>query len=269
MIASRFVVVVVIAVCVGLSVTTSSTAQTASIGVGCDLTVPTGLSFFSVTLTHTLAPIKTASFKVVTSCPVTIINSDFTVIYGNCMDAGSLIGALAVQNNGPTITNCNFDVVPLPGYDDIELTDCDGYPMTGRDTYGWAFPCDNVGNFLGAYRPNPPDGAVDVPINALLSWVGYGNVVFMADNPFENPDGADRIVCATQPFPYYDAPPCDFPVDPGLLQPYTTYYWQAILVCWGCYHGEGAVSDVFSFTTGGPIAVEQSTWGRVKAMYRD
>jgi hypothetical protein len=62
--------------------------------------------------------------------------------------------------------------------------------------------------------------------------------------------------------------PCALPLNPGPLAPQTTYYWQAHHNCI-CGQVHPAQSDVFSFTTGdGPLAVEATTWGRVKALYR-
>ena len=76
-----------------------------------------------------------------------------------------------------------------------------------------------------------------------------------------------HIICATQGHPHYNVPPCTFPVDPGPLLPNTTYYWRAWSI--NSYSiAPTAMSETFTFTTGGPVATQPSTWGRVKAMYR-
>jgi hypothetical protein len=78
-------------------------------------------------------------------------------------------------------------------------------------------------------------------------------------------DLVDYPICS-----FFQGEPCSNPFDPGPLEPYTTYYWRAGNWCVGCYHGEGAISDTWSFTTGaGPVPAEPSTWGRVKALYRE
>ena len=159
------------------------------------------------------------------------------------------------------MSNVTWEVEPAPGASHIELTDCSGFPMKGNGEY--SIYCD-PGFMLGPYNPNPPDGAVDVPLYQLLSFNGSANVLMFGLDP--NFDDGD-VVCSWGVQP---PDPCLFPFDPGALQPNTTYYWQAYYSCIGCEHGEYGFSDIWSFTTTGvPLATEQATWGRVKAMYRE
>lgn len=165
----------------------------------------------------------------------------------------------------PPVSGCTWDVFPADGDSDILLTDCNGNVMKGASARG--LYCGDVSPFIGPYLPDPPDGATDVPLNAQLSFTGSANEIFMMV------DGSpysiwNYPVCSA--FPYLGVPTCTNPFDPGMLQPNTTYYWRAADSCTYCQHGEAGYSDLWSFTTGaGPVATEQSTWGRVKALYRE
>jgi hypothetical protein len=57
---------------------------------------------------------------------------------------------------------------------------------------------------------------------------------------------------------------------PDFLQPNTTYYWRPDWNEEACTDGwNGGAAAVQSFTTEGPNATQESTWGRVKSLYRD
>lgn len=163
------------------------------------------------------------------------------------------------------VSGCTWDVFPADGDSDILLTDCDDNVMKGASVRG--LYCGDVDSYIGPYLPDPPNGATGVPLNAALSFTGFANQVFMMV------DGSpysiwNYPICSA--FFYVGVPTCTNPFDPGMLQPYTTYYWLAANTCVYCQHGEAGYSDLWSFTTGaGPVATEQSTWGRVKAIYRE
>jgi hypothetical protein len=54
------------------------------------------------------------------------------------------------------------------------------------------------------------------------------------------------------------------------LEPGTTYFWRArYFEVYPACQPVGAISEVQSFTTAGVLAVEATTWGKVKAMYRE
>jgi hypothetical protein len=127
------------------------------------------------------------------------------------------------------VMGCEFDIVPATGETQILLTDCDGYPMTGGDTFDEPY-CDNVGSLLAPYRPIPADGATNVPINTALSFFsGAASEVALSTTPFEYLTAP--IICSNDPYdPEPDVPVCTPPIDPGMLQPNTTYYWQAAVV---------------------------------------
>jgi len=116
---------------------------------------------------------------------------------------------------------------------------------------------------LSPYWLMPPDGADGVALNTALSWTAP--TLFTSDHCViligTDPDCSDaqqiEVDCAMQI------------VYPHLLQPSTTYYWRVVFssIVSQCYRQGG--SAVHSFTTTGPLAVEKSTWGGVKAMYRE
>jgi hypothetical protein len=56
-----------------------------------------------------------------------------------------------------------------------------------------------------------------------------------------------------------------------VLAPNTRYFWRVFVDDGaGLYTGsQGAVSEVHSFYTSGPVATTPVTWGKVKSMYRD
>lgn len=195
-------------------------------------------------------PVGAARFKLQTSSPVTFFNAppdlEFDLTFNPCV-TNAAVELLGVVPAGPFV---EITAVPATGHAEIEVTDCDGYemPATGSCYYS---------GYVAPYRPNPPDGAVDVPTNQLLSYVGEANVVYIGTSP-----NLEHVICSGEL-------PCVLPLDPGLLAPNTTYYWQAVNDP-NVPQVFGAWSELFSFTTGdAPLAVESSSWGRVKAMYRE
>jgi hypothetical protein len=111
---------------------------------------------------------------------------------------------------------------------------------------------------------------VNVPTNTTLSLInGTVNEVVLSTVPFQYMSAP--YICSYNPYSHPGLPTCALPINPGLLLPNTTYYWQGARVCdqlTGCFEGVVAFTPVFSFTTGGPVASAQASWGAVKAMYR-
>ena len=176
--------------------------------------------------------------------------------------SGSPLAVMTITFLAPApLPSGTWEVQPYPGESAIGLADCDFFPMKGTGEY--SIYCDPA-FMIGPYKPNPPDGAVDVPLDALLSFTGPANHLYLGLDPqFDDND----VVCSLSVFP---PDPCVFPFDPGTLLPNTTYYWLAMNVCGGCEHGDFASGDVWSFTTTeAPLATQQTTWGHVKALYRD
>lgn len=118
---------------------------------------------------------------------------------------------------------------------------------------GWQF-CYS----LPPYDLYPPDGATDIPLSVELTWkapYGWECGVSLGTDP----------TCATMQ--HYSVPCETDAFAPGSLQPYSTYYWRPRWASdyeWGC----AGSAAVHSFTTGGTTAVEKTTWGHVKALYR-
>lgn len=241
----------VVMMCLGLS--SNAWAQSAVVHIGDQWSCSFAPGFQILNVNFSAAgPVATARFKVVASSAVTFVtppNGEFDVSLNPCGQSGQLGQLIVIVPAGPAVT---LTVVPATGHAEIELTDCDGYSLPTVQE------CDLARN-LGPYRPTPTDGATDVPTNQLLSYVGYANLVAISTSP----DMANyTVICGS------GENPCPLPLNPGSLAPNTTYYWQASNHCI-CGQVAAGHSEVFSFTTGEtPIAVQPSTWGRVKAMYR-
>ena len=185
---------------------------------------------------------------------------------GGCSPAGRVIfGELYVFTNFSEV-NPGACESWTPGTCSIQSCSDDWWPaqfipqrlggMNNFDCicYGWQF-CYT----LPPYDLYPPDGATDVPLNAVLTWdggEGWECYVSIGTDPTCASMQSYNVPCAPESF------------TPDFLQPFTTYYWGASWTGdwqWNC----GGATAVHSFTTGETIsAVERTTWGRVKALYR-
>jgi hypothetical protein len=109
-------------------------------------------------------------------------------------------------------------------------------------------------------NPSPANGAADVPLPVEPSWDEHrpnycGDPMYTLDH---------NVYFGTEPDPPLAAQQQDPPYDPGSLQPNTTYYWRV-----EAFTGlSQASSPVWSFTTPQPLAVEKTTWGAIKALFR-
>jgi hypothetical protein len=125
--------------------------------------------------------------------------------------------------------------------------------------YGWQF-CYS----LPPYDLLPEDGASNVGTDVVLTWV--------APEGWDGPNAGCAVYISTDPtcanVPYFVVP-CDTDAfAPDFLEPGTTYYWRSSWTMeaqWGC----GGMAAYQSFTTEPVTPVRTSTWGQVKAMYRD
>ena len=192
---------------------------------------------------------------------------------GDCSPGGPVVlGHLLVFVTPGTMGPCTSWKVD----DGCEIDDCDGLT---RAAVAWSYLastmqidcgcCFQCCQGLPPYDLNPPDGATDVALDAVLSWTGTELV-----NPI--PPEACRVRIGTDPN-------CEtgqtFDVNcqlaafaPDFLQPGTTYYWQVTWSAYtggGCSSGANGESRTQSFTTAGPLSATPATWGRVKALYRD
>ena len=165
---------------------------------------------------------------------------------------------------------------------DCEVQDCAGvwlparawdfYEVEDSDHAGQCRECFQEcydGGPLPPYNLYPPDGATNVPVDVVLTWDG---VPFL-DDPYPDDFTGCSVVVSS---------------DPSLangqggwghcnsfapaLQPNTTYYWSAGWYDTGTWCSDlvfQGATRVYSFTTEAPLSTTTTTWGRVKAMYRD
>ena len=230
-----------------------------------------------IRLVRTAGPVKSLRFRLVPSCQAEIFTSlNYDLVLDDCITDGGYIGTII----GIIPATCDgsfgqfyFDIEPLVGDAKIQLTDCDGYPMVGIDAFRFVDgpPCD-FRNAIAPYRPTPADGATDVPTNTLFEYVGPANAIELSTEPLLGWGDLEQLIChaasACGGFP--TRPTCSYPIDPGQLLPNTTYYWRASTIYpehWWC---DAVQSEVFTFTTGDrPLATTETTWGRIKTLYRD
>lgn len=160
--------------------------------------------------------------------------------------------------------------------DDCEVIDCNGVARiaeSNNNTFGTnteCVYCFQQCKYFPPYNLDPPLGATNVALNAPLSfdWV-FGPIV---TDPRSSVAASISIGtdmnCGNWQTLVVDRATRSIVLD--FLQPGTTYYWTA------SWHDQytacspyGARSQVHSFTTEPVLAVEPTTWGRVKAMYRE
>jgi hypothetical protein len=147
-------------------------------------------------------------------------------------------------------------VLEFPNENNIQMTLCAGGTIS-------------AGGLIGYVRTQPPhysmrlpaDGATDVPTDVQLQWHesycyegladcfgGNCSAVYFGTDP----ENLTENLCSISATSF----------DPGDLEPYTTYSWY--LSTWYVFD-----HTVWSFTTGeGPTATQESTWGRIKSLYR-
>jgi hypothetical protein len=188
-----------------------------------------------------------------------------------CSASGNVaIGQFAVLLPNPSQVQCGEWRIG----DGCEVEDCNGNPQPSYPIHTrFGFSCGGSDCFQDCggrapYNLYPPHGATGVPVNATLSWQNaypyyYGQTGQCSVRIGTTPDCSDAQVvnfsCTADPGVVLD-----------FLQPSTTYYWQASYYypADSCVNTDGA-STIYSFTTAGPVATQASTWGRVKAMYRE
>jgi len=160
--------------------------------------------------------------------------------------------------------------------DGCEVLDCDGRNRVAKsinntfsNTTSDCVYCFQQCSYFPPYDLFPGMSATNVPASVAMTF----NIAGVASN---HPQGDDRfwIAIGTDPncgnWQEFEVDRVSLTFAPGFLLPQTTYYWTARWSNFytGCAPG-GARSELHSFTTGGVLAVEPTTWGRVKAMYRE
>ncbi len=195
-----------------------------------------------------------------TMFPLVIGNSQagVAVAFGQCLVSPIHVLTINVFAQGLTDTCCFYPVLPDPivSSGEVEFVDCDENLVhgTGLTSIVGEFGPPWVGD------PIPPDGSTGQSEDTDLSWsvqmcsFGLGlvfNFVYFGTTP-------DPPMVAEYHEPYW--------YDPGPLEPGTTYYWKVKV-----QDTDGGVttSPVWSFTTHKGIPAEQTTWGKIKALYTE
>ncbi len=198
-----------------------------------------------------------------TTFPIILGNSQtgVSVGFGGCVSSPIQVLAINVLAQGltdPTVC-CLHPILPDPSVPSgkIEFFDC-----TSTLVFGTGLPAV-VGDGTPAPPlvgdPSPLHGAAAQLLDSKLSWsltdcsfttgIVWNDVFF--GTTLDPPLVASSITQVTY--------------DPGPLQPSTIYYWKI--------HASGdggtTVGPVWTFGTEVPVPIEQTTWGRVKALYTD
>ena len=159
----------------------------------------------------------------------------------------------------------------------VELIGCDESTIAGwggqlfvRDD-GYACSRYSTSFQPPPQAPDPPPAAERVPLDQQLSWIQasawscapaltgrFNNVYFGTESP-------PPRVCWGCEFLLVDPITQKFAYDPGMLQAATTYYWRVQFV--STAYGSG-LSPEWNFTTGDVVPVTETTWGRIKRIYR-
>jgi hypothetical protein len=189
------------------------------------------------------------------------LESGVAVTFIGCKYLPYLVCTLTFQSTG--IDECCYlDFLPANGSGGVEGVDCNSDIVAVSGLRGVIAPAGS-GALCAAptppANPSPPDGAVDVSIMPALSW----------ESELPLPAGAcDALLynvylgkTQTPPLRVFGTVP---PWTAGPLEPNTTYYWW-IRASMGCASTDG---PLWSFTTGAPVGIEASTWGRIKALYQ-
>jgi hypothetical protein len=205
--------------------------------------------------------------------PVSTLQSGVTVPLGSCRSDAVTVARLDYFRVSPPPACTVIKVIPDPSASSgkVEFTRCDdemvylnegniGGDLSGADGGCPAGPANPPSN------PVPANGATGVNLDADLSvLIHWPSFVLGCRELYGE---GSRLFFGTDPNPPLISAEGDtsFPFDVGPLQPATTYYWR---VTYLNTLGATGISPTWSFRTAAPIATEASTWGRVKAMYRD
>jgi hypothetical protein len=203
--------------------------------------------------------------------PVFIGNaiSGVSLAYGGCMPAPTYLGVVNIWVINPEVVCTDFRIVadPAAPSGQTEAVDCSSVV-----TYGY------YNQFLIDSDPcrvnppadlQPPDGAIGISLNPTLTWTWEPNT--------NCPEGIGLVAYEV----YLGAAGGDLEkvggvVDPqgtpqltvGPLDPVMVYQWRVKVVdsYWECPVNT-AWSPVHSFSTGGTVPAEQTSWGRIKSLY--
>jgi hypothetical protein len=247
-------------------------------GTSCSINDTRGLVYIYVNYYYG-PPAKSISFQApIPSCAIglTLISESaqfssivgdsqtgITINFDGCVSPPQTLLTMLFVGNGTSEDCCLIvpQAHPNSASGRIEIVDCNNNVILAGGHPGLINPA------VGCYchpdmimpevsNPSPPDGADDVPINIDLSWDRY--------DP-EHPYADHTMYFGTQ------SDPPQIPgvfsednYDPGILNPWTTYYWSVLI--WR--NARLVKGPIWSFTTGrGMTPIRPTTWGRIKALY--
>jgi hypothetical protein len=181
--------------------------------------------------------------------------------FGVCVTSPIHVLTINLFAAGLTDSCCPYPPLPHPNAPsgEIEFVDCNANLITGRGVPSYVTK-DGLWGPPAVDTPSPPDNAVHQPLDAKLSWrvhfCSCGLGVYWDDVYFGTDPDPPLVAQFIETLSY----------DPGPLLPGVTYYWKIRAVD---TDGGTTIGPVWSFTTELPIAVEPSTWGRIKQLYTD
>lgn len=184
---------------------------------------------------------------------------------GDCSQAGTVALGEILVDVPDVITSCGAQWHVDEG---CEIQSCDGrwlpagpelHDVGGPDT--WCCQCWQCCYPLPPHDLYPPDGATDVSLDVVLTWVateGFDCFVYITTDAACDTYESYSVVCGSGQF------------TPDFLEPGTTYYWWPVWRTDACSNlPGGGWSAVHSFTTEIISPAQTSTWGNIKALYRD
>jgi hypothetical protein len=187
-----------------------------------------------------------------------------TVNYGACIPGTFHVMTINLMGSGETQSCCY--IVPLghpaAASGKIEVTDCAGttFPVPGgASVINPELYCSDCGPDMirpYVYGPLPPDSAESVSLNPSLTWETY--------NPQSASSSYEVYFGTTANPPKVEGYFGEDDYNPGELEPYMDYYWR-VGVWW---NASVQLGPVWKFTTLDPSPVKRSTWGAIKALYK-
>lgn len=192
--------------------------------------------------------------------------------FGDCVQTGDVLRIDFGPAPAQTLC-CPYPIQPHPDYGQIQLIDCNDQIVVPAWTTTLNFTSPGYDGDCGvafafpAQDPVPVNGATAAPTSGDLQWAQYGYVgctIFGTDryDVYFGSTPDPPLVASLTPIE------AGFPphTNVGPLEPETTYYWRID----GTRDGKAFIqSPLWSFTTSGLVATKQTTWGGIKALYRN
>jgi hypothetical protein len=180
-----------------------------------------------------------------------------TIPLGGCASAPIHVMTVRCFVGAWETGDCQFIVVQ-----NAAALDCDGQPVMVPESYSRVVPgpCE----ISGPADPSPPDHGDGVALNTTLNWTAQGahtcalgEIVYYS--LYFGTDPNPPFLAGTQQTAFPGMTP------PRPLLPGTQYYWRVLATQ---YDYNSSLGPVWTFRTAGPVAIRQTTWGAIKALYR-